>query len=108
MRGWYVLALVVSLAGVALLDARHRLFVWHRPRRALAVLAVGVTLFLCWDAVAIARGIFERGRGDALLGVEVAPHLPVEELVFVTFFSYLTMVVFTGTLRLLPTREAGS
>ena len=30
-----------------------------------------------------------------------APHLPVEELVFVTFLSYLTLVVFGGALRLL-------
>jgi len=108
MRGWYLVALLVSLAGVALLDARHRLFVWHRPRRALTVVAVGAGLFLCWDAVAIAAGMFERGRGAALLGIEVAPHLPVEELVFVTFFSYLTMVVFTATHRLVAAREPGS
>ncbi len=108
MRGWYLAALLVSLAGMALLDARHRLFVWRRPRRALVVLAVGVVLFLCWDVVAIAAGIFQRGRGGALLGVEVAPHLPVEELVFVTFFCYLTMVVFTAVHRLVAAREAGS
>jgi lycopene cyclase domain-containing protein len=108
MKGWYLAALLVSLAGVALLDARHRLFVWAAPRRALAVVAVGVALFLCWDALAISRGFFERGHGDALLGVELAPHLPLEELVFVTFFSYLTMVVFTATHRLVAGRTAGS
>ena len=106
MRGSYLVALLLSLAGVALLDARHRLFVWAVPRRAAIVLTIGVTLFLLWDAAAIARGFFERGRGGALVGVEVAPHLPVEELVFVTFFSYLTMVVFTATHRLV-TRRAG-
>jgi lycopene cyclase domain-containing protein len=100
MKGWYLVVLLVSLAGVMLLDARHRLFVWDRPRRALAVLAVGVALFLTWDVLAIGRGFYERGRSDALLGAELAPHLPVEELVFVTFFAYLTMVVFTGTHRL--------
>jgi lycopene cyclase domain-containing protein len=104
MRGSYVVALLVSLAGMLLLDARHRLFVWAQPRRALVVLAVGVVFFLSWDAVAIARGFFERGGADALLGVEVAPHLPVEELVFVTFFSYLTMVVFTAAHRLVTAR----
>jgi len=108
MTGWYLVALLVSLAGVAAIDARHRLFAWAHPRRALAVLAVGVSLFLVWDAVAIAGGFYERGRGDTLLGIEVAPHLPVEELVFVTFFSYLAMVVFTGAHRLVAGRAAGS
>lgn len=106
MRGSYLAALLVSLAGVVLLDARHRLFVWAVPGRAAAVLTVGLVLFLGWDALAIAGGIFERGRGGALLGVEVAPHLPLEELVFVTFFSYLTMVVFTATDRLMARRSA--
>ncbi|GIG20459.1 hypothetical protein Cch01nite_11830 [Cellulomonas chitinilytica] len=108
MRGWYLAALLVSLAGVVLLDARHRLFVWDSPRRALTVLAVGVTLFLCWDAVTISHGAVARGHGRALLGVEVAPHLPVEELVFVTFLSYLTMVVFTAAHRLVTARRASS
>jgi lycopene cyclase domain-containing protein len=108
MTGWYLVALLVSLAGVVLVDARHRLFVWDRPGRAAAVLAVGVVLFLCWDAVAIARGFYERGGGGALLGVELAPHLPVEELVFVTFFSYLTMVVFAATHRLVARTGAPS
>jgi len=108
MRGWYLVALLVSLGGVVALDARHRLFAWAHPRRALAVLVAGVTLFLAWDAVAIARGFYARGSGSTLLGVEVAPHLPVEELVFVTFFSYLTMVVFTATHRVVAGRAAGS
>lgn len=106
MTGWYLAALLLSLAGTALVDARHRLFLWDHPGRALAVLAVGVTLFLGWDAVAIDRGWFERGGGDALLGIEVAPHLPLEELVFVTFLGYLTMVVFTAAHRLVVRREA--
>ncbi|WP_028049443.1 lycopene cyclase domain-containing protein [Cellulomonas sp. URHD0024] len=104
MRGSYLVALLLSLAGMMLLDARHRLFVWAVPRRAAVVLACGVTLFLAWDAAAIARGIFERGWGGALLGLEVAPHLPIEELLFVTFFSYLTMVVFTATHRVVARR----
>ncbi|MGY4642674.1 lycopene cyclase domain-containing protein [Cellulomonas sp. URHB0016] len=108
MKGWYVVALLVSLAGVVVLDARHRLFVWHHPRRALAVLAVGVVMFLAWDLLAISRGIFGRGQAAALLGVEVAPHLPVEEILFVTFFGYLTMVVFTATHRLVAARAADS
>ena len=105
MTGWYLGALAFSFAGVVKIDARWKVALFARERRARA-LTVAVTLagaagFLVWDAVAISRGFFGRGESPAMLGVEVAPHLPVEELVFVTFLSYLTLVVFGGALRVL-------
>ena len=74
---------------------------WHESGLTVAVTLVGAVGFLVWDAVAISRGFFGRGESPAMLGIEVAPHLPIEELVFVTFLSYLTLVVFGGALRLL-------
>src|SRR6187399_1390352 len=106
MRGAYLAAELVALAGVVAIDARLRLFVWADARRAAAVLVVGIVFFLVWDLVAISAGFYGRGRGDALLGLEVAPHLPVEELVFVTFLSYVTMVVLTLVRRALDARAA--
>ncbi|PFG36747.1 lycopene cyclase domain-containing protein [Flavimobilis soli] len=117
MTGWYLGALAFSFAGVVTIDARWKVALFARERRAraltVAVTLVGAAGFLVWDAVAISRGFFGRGESRAMLGVEVAPHLPVEELVFVTFLSYLTLVVFGGALRLLgqgtrPTPEVRS
>lgn len=117
MTGWYLGALAFSFAGVVTIDARWKVALFARERRARAltvvVTLVGAAGFLAWDAVAISRGFFGRGESPAMLGIEVAPHLPVEELVFVTFLSYLTLVVFAGALRLLgqdgsPTPEARS
>jgi hypothetical protein len=39
-----------------------------------------------------------------MLGVELAPHLPVEEVVFVTFLSYVTMLVLGLVRRALAAR----
>jgi lycopene cyclase domain-containing protein len=108
MTGWYLGALLLSLAGLVVLDARLRLFLWRDAGRGLAVLAIGDAFFLAWDALTISRGYVSRGGGGALLGIEVAPHLPVEELVFVTFLGYLAMLAFPLAGRLLPRAGASS
>ncbi|ROS30816.1 lycopene cyclase domain-containing protein [Cellulomonas sp. PhB150] len=106
MTGAYLAAELVSLACIVAVDARFRLFFWADARRATVVLVSGIVLFLVWDVVAIAAGFYGRGESDAMLGIEVAPHLPVEELVFVTFLSYVTMVVLALVRRALLAREA--
>lgn len=94
MTGWeYLGALVVSLGAMTLVDHRWRLFFWADARRAATVLVAGVVLFLLWDVAGITTGIFVRGDGPAMTGIEVAPELPLEELFFVTFLCYLTMVL---------------
>ncbi|HUX70039.1 MAG TPA: lycopene cyclase domain-containing protein [Cellulomonadaceae bacterium] len=106
IRGLYLGALVVSLASMAVMDRRWRLFLWADAWRGAIVLVTGVVLFLSWDAAAIRLGFFERGHGQALVGVEIAPHLPLEELFFVTFLSYLTMVGHALVRRVLDRRAA--
>ena len=106
IRGLYLGALVVSLASMAVLDRRWRLFLWADVRRGAIVLLAGIVVFLSWDAAAIRLGFFERGHGQALVGVELAPHLPVEELFFVTFLSYLTMIGHALVRRLLARGDA--
>ena len=101
IRGLYLGALVVSLASMAVMDRRWRLFLWVDPWRGAIVLLAGIVVFLSWDAAAIRLGFFERGHSQALVGVELAPHLPVEELFFVTFLSYLTMIGHALVRRLL-------
>ncbi|WP_395244758.1 lycopene cyclase domain-containing protein [Agromyces sp. MMS24-K17] len=101
------LALLVGSAGcLALVDHRFRLFLWRAPKRAAVVLAIGVAFFLVWDLVGIAFGVFVRGDNAISTGLLLAPHLPVEELVFLLFLSYVTMVLYTGALRLAERRRA--
>ncbi|KAD4060255.1 lycopene cyclase domain-containing protein [Arthrobacter yangruifuii] len=95
----YLLFLLLSLGCMVLLDHRFRLFFFADVRRAAAVLAVGVLFFTGWDLAGIGSDIFYRGETPFMLGVTLAPHLPVEEIFFLAFLCYLTMVVF-GLVRL--------
>ncbi|CAM3567296.1 lycopene cyclase domain-containing protein [Isoptericola cucumis] len=94
MRWLYLACLLLSSAGMVAMDRRWKLFLFARPRRGLVTLACGVAFFLLVDVAAIVLGFYGRGAGASLSGLEVLPHLPVEEVVFVTFLCYLTMVLF--------------
>lgn len=92
----YLAALLVSLAGMVLLDRRHTLFFWADSRRASIVLTTGVVFFLLWDLTGIGSGVFFRGEGPWMTGILLAPELPIEEVFFLTLLSYMTMNVFAA------------
>ena len=94
MTQWvYLLTLLAALACMGLVDRRWRLLLWADPKRAVVVLAAGVALFLAWDVAALRFGLYRRGDSRWMSGLEVARDLPVEELFFVLFLCYLTMVL---------------
>ena len=89
----YLAALLGSMFCMGLVDRRWKLFVFRRPGVALAAVGCGFVLFLVWDVVAIALDMYTKGDSPAMTGIDVAPHLPVEELVFITFLCYITGVL---------------
>ena len=97
----YLTALLVSLACVTAVDLRFRLFLGARPAHAAIVLAAGCALFLAWDLAGIGLGIFLRGAGPYMTGILLAPHLPIEEPVFLLFLCEITMVLILGASRML-------
>lgn len=107
MPGIYLLIILVSTAGIATIDARFRLAAWAAPGRTIAAVAVGVVFFLAWDAVGILTGVFLKGDSPYFTGIDVAPELPLEELFFLTFLCYLTLVVWAGAMRMLERRAQG-
>lgn len=102
----YISALIVSLAGVVAIDIRHRLFLGRSPGRALAVLAIGLVFFLVWDIAGIIFGVFARGASTFMTGIELAPHMPIEEPIFLLFLCEITMVLVLGAQRVLTSRDA--
>ena len=106
MPGLYLAAILVSAAGVAVLDARFRLVFATAPWRAALTIAIGTAFFLAWDAVGIAAGVFVKGDSPLLLGTDLAPHLPIEEPCFLAFLCYLALVVHAAALRLRRRRTA--
>ncbi|ROP57015.1 MULTISPECIES: lycopene cyclase domain-containing protein [unclassified Rathayibacter] len=89
----YLLALVVSITGMVVLDRRFGLFFWADARRAAIVLPVGVVFFLLWDLAGIGLGVFFRGETPYMTGLQIAPELPIEEVLFLTLLCYLSMDV---------------
>lgn len=91
----YLLSIIVPTVCMGLVDRRWRLFLF-RPgaaRRAVVVVAAGTVVFLVWDLIAIGADMYHRGESDAMTGIELAPELPLEELFFIVFLCYLTMVL---------------
>lgn len=93
----YLAALLVSTVCMGLLDRRFRLVLWRIPqgraRRGAVAVLIGVGFFLVWDLAAIGFGHYGAGRSAAMTGIMLAPELPLEEIVFITFLSYLTLVL---------------
>jgi lycopene cyclase domain-containing protein len=89
----YLVALLGSLGCMVLLDHRFRLVLWRAPRAGVLVLGVGLVFFLAWDLVAIASQHYAAGKSEAMTGIMLAPELPLEEILFILFLCYLTLVL---------------
>lgn len=105
MPGLYLAAILVSAAGIALIDRRWRLAAWEAPVRTAAAVTIGVVFFLAWDAVGIVTGVFLKGDSALFLGVDLAPELPLEEVFFLAFLCYLGLVSWAGARRLLKRQK---
>jgi lycopene cyclase domain-containing protein len=105
VTGLYLGALLVSIAGLVILDLRLRLFLFAAPARALVVLGAGVVGFLAWDLAGVGLGIFFEGPSTWLVGVDLAPEVPLEELFFLILLCLSAMDAFLLAQRLLQRRR---
>lgn len=92
MPGAYLIALLVSLAGLTLADFRWRLALFQNSKRTLATLGLGVASFLIWDLLGIGLGIFFKGDSPHLLGIDILPQVPLEEFFFLTLLCYTLLL----------------
>lgn len=91
----YLAVLVVSIAGLALIDFRLKLLLWRHPASAGITIAIGVVFFLAWDLVGIWLGVFFRGEATNLSGIMLAPELPLEEPFFLLLLCYFTLLCYS-------------
>ena len=105
-QGAYLLVLLLGLGCMALIDHRWRLVLWADARRGALVLGTGVALFLLWDVCALTLGLYRRGGSTLMTGIEIAPDLPLEEIFFILFLCYLTLVLHRSAQLLLRPRAA--
>ena len=99
MPGAYLIGLLVSLAGIAIIDARLRLALFVQTKRTLLTLLFGLSFFLLWDLAGIGLGVFWEGRTAWLVGIDLAPQLPIEEPFFLLLLCYLLLVANLGLTR---------
>ncbi len=103
----YLAVLAVSAAGILVIDHRWRLAVFRSPGAAALAVSASVALLLTWDVLGVRSGVFFRGSTSFMTGLTVAPEIPVEEIVFLTFLSYLGLVCAAGTARVADRRTMG-
>lgn len=94
MQYAYLAVILFSMMGMVVLDWRYRLALFHDARRALIAVALGVVVFIVWDILGIALGIFFSGQSEYMSGIYIGPEFPIEELAFLTFLCYFTLVVY--------------
>jgi lycopene cyclase domain-containing protein len=67
---------------------------WADAKASALAIGIGVAVFLVWDIIGIALGIFFRGNAPHLSGLLMGPELPVEELFFLILLCYNTLLVY--------------
>jgi lycopene cyclase domain-containing protein len=90
----YLAALIVSIAGLGAIDHKQKLALFVHTKATLLAVGIGVVVFLIWDLIGIALGIFFRGDAPHLSGIVLAPELPIEELFFLILLSYNTLLAY--------------
>lgn len=97
MEQWtYLGALLFSLCGLGVLDWRYQLAFWYDVRRTLLTLGCVIGLFVVWDILGIAFGIFLHGNSPLTLPLRLFPEFPIEELFFLTLLTYVTLILYRG------------
>jgi lycopene cyclase domain-containing protein len=99
VSGLYLTGLLIGIAGMIVLDMRYALFFRAGPWRATVVMLVGVAFFLVWDSAGVGLHIFLEGAPSLLVGVQLAPEIPLEEFFFVLLLCYLTMNLYGALSR---------
>ena len=99
MEWLYLLALAVSIGGLATIDWRHKVAFWYDSRRTALTLLAAVIIFIIWDILGIIFGIFFHGGSQFALSFRLAPEFPIEELFFLVLLSYTTLMIYRGLLR---------
>ena len=99
MAGAYLGFLLFGLAGLTASDFRWKLAFFQHPLRTLATLTVSVAFFLIWDLTGIGLNIFFEGDSSLLVGLNLAPQLPVEEPIFLLLLCYTLLLCYLGWQR---------
>lgn len=95
MRGIYLLALIISISGLALIDYRLKLTLFTRTKQTIQIILISLIVFVAWDIIGIKLGIFFIGENNLLLGIRVG-QFPIEEVLFLILLNYCSLITYLG------------
>lgn len=95
----YLIGLMLAIAGLALLDYRHKL-AFAKNARHICLILISLAFFLTWDYAGISLGIFFRGETQLLTGLLISEELPLEEVFFLILLSYNALLLLKFFTRL--------
>lgn len=95
----YGIALLVSIFCMGLIDYRHN-YAWFKDRtRTIKTVGLSVLVFVAWDIAGIVAGIFSDGDGKYRSGLQLGPHFPIEEILFLILLSYTSLIIWCALAR---------
>lgn len=100
IKGLYFIALLFSIGGLVTLDLKYGLAIKPQLKRTLLTLGIGVAVFLGWDLIGIGAGVFYIGDSGLMLGINLLPNLPLEEVFFLILFNYSILLGYLGIERI--------
>jgi lycopene cyclase domain-containing protein len=79
--------------------------VYRRPLRVLKAVAPVAVVFLAWDAVAIAAGVWTY-NGDYIAGIRLPFRLPLEEALFFLVIPVCGLLTYNAVTTILDRRKS--
>ncbi|RAV33707.1 lycopene cyclase domain-containing protein [Corynebacterium heidelbergense] len=104
MNWLYLLSVVVSAGCMATVDHRWKLCMFDERygvgRTLVGIGGIFVLLFAA-DCVGIRWDVFHKGDSPYMSHVQLFPHMPLEEIFFLLFLGYFTLIIVSAADRLL-------
>ncbi len=98
----YLIALFISIFGMAIIDRGFKLSFWNDSFRAFLTIIISVAVFVIWDLMGIKLGIFFSGGSKYMMPYFIVDQLPIEEIFFLILLTYSTLNVYQIGRRLWP------
>lgn len=90
----YLACLLCSIGCMLLIDRKYKLAWYYDARRTGLTVLCGMIMFIIWDMAGIVSGVFYSGESAYMSGFYIAPEFPIEELIFLAFLCYFTLIIY--------------
>lgn len=90
----YLACLLCSIGCMLLIDRKYKLAWYYDARQTGLTVLCGMIMFIIWDMAGIVSGVFYSGESAYMSGFYIAPEFPIEELIFLAFLCYFTLIIY--------------